>query len=841
MTFVSGISRFLGVGGDRSAQPPRYAGLSDGLVITTDHAEAWYQLETSNTDLLSEEARDAEQDLAAEALSRVLAGQDCHLRVLWAPTDPAEYGRLAGRLFHVGRHEEWARIRMRRLEELELPRRVLLLGVRLTERAGPVAARGRAVAEDAAGLSPAGVPARDLARYDALARRLGRQLEATPWRARPASVELLAWAIARDLYRGAVLPEGDSAAVVSGARLAQLARGRVVPYPDHVRLVDGSGATVAWSAVLAMTAFPEQATSPGAGEWLRVLGEVSYLPDVDDDVETVPLLPVSPEASIRWRVMHRRDAMAAVDDVRKRAREQRISAADGSAGETSLHIQEAEAEMSGLARDMVRQDVTLVHDHPRLVVTSEAGYEDLMARVDAVVGHFGGMGVQVVVGEDEQRELWLETQLGDRLRVDDLGHYRDATALAGTWWWGGAAVGDDDAPVIGYLTGSTPGPVGFDLTAGSARGHGTTTLFAGRSGMGKTVAMMVPLLDSAFHGAWVMALDFKGDMGGLIAAAEYFGLPARLVETTGEHAGQLDLFRLLTGDAAPRATTEVPAQLCLALPGHLRERGAETPIQAASNQVVAEGNPATWRVIEVLRGSRDRLARESGEALYELSRTGLGAPFLGRPDGDRTLLRTEPGLWLVQVPDISLPGPNEPRAEWSVQQRLSVALVHSLLAYGISTASRRDLRALPKIIAVPEVHVLTATPEGAAFLGYVGRVGRSLGAGLALDTQDVTTLAALVGVVEQITAVFGFQLTTPAEQDALAQLLGLPVGPRTRQLLYAIGLDQAHGIRHGHCVYRDWRGRAATVQIDVPDAGLLRMLDTTPKSATVTAAAGVST
>ncbi|BFO23128.1 hypothetical protein SHKM778_95160 (plasmid) [Streptomyces sp. KM77-8] len=162
--------------------------------------------------------------------------------------------------------------------------------------------------------------------------------------------------------------------------------------------------------------------------------------------------------------------------------------------------------------------------------------------------------------------------------------------------------------------------------------------------------MMMSLLDAAFRGSFVLALDFKGDMGGLVAAGRRFGLNAHLVETGAQYAGVADLFTLLTGESAERAQTEVPAQLGIALPQHLRMRGAETPIQSAVNEVIAAGEPRVWKVIEYLRESTDELARETGQALFELAQTGLGAPFMGRATGDNMFMRSEPGIWVVQIP-----------------------------------------------------------------------------------------------------------------------------------------------------------------------------------------------
>ncbi|MEV5374884.1 ATP-binding protein [Streptomyces nondiastaticus] len=831
MKIMKGIARFLGVDGDRSAPPPRYVGLADGLIITETHAEAWYLLGSSNTDLMSEAARDAEQDQASSALARTLAGYDCHLKILWSPLNAEDYRTEAETLFSAGDYAAWADLRVGRLEELELPTRMLLLGVRISERANQAKARGSRGVQDALGIGSTSVSQKELARLDALARRLGRQLETTPWKAQPATVELLAWMIAREQRRGTVLPSPDDKGMITGAKLAQLTRGRVLPYPDHVRVLDQRGETVGWSAILTMDGFPEEMESPGPGEWLRSVAEITYVPELmdDEDAGDITALPVNPEPSVRFKVLHKRDALKQIDEVRRLAKEQRQSAAKHSAGETAQEIEETEETMTSLSRDMKREDVTLLEDHPRLIISSDVSLEDLRSRCDAVIGYYGGVGIEVSVAAEEQRELWLEAQPGDMLRVPDLVHTRTVGAFAGSWFWGGASVGDDTGPVIGYLTGSTPGVVRNDLTGGSERGDATTTAFIGRSGRGKTTAMMLSLLDSGFRGSFVLALDFKGDMGGLVSAGQRYGLNAHLIETGSQFAGVADLFFLLSGESAERAQTEVPAQLGISLPQHLRMRGAETPIQSAVNEIIAEGDPATWKVIERLRQSPDELARETGDALYELSLTGLGAPFMGKPSGS-SLITPTPGIWVVQVPGITLPSPDDSRDDWSVHQRLSVALVHSLLAYGISMAGRKDLRGLRKVVAVPEVHVLTATREGSSFLQYIARVGRALHTALVVDTQDPESLASLTGLVEQMTTVFGFQLTTPEQQDAMAALLDLPKGAHTRQLIQAIGVDVTQEIRHGHCIMRDRRFSSATVQFDVPSLEMLQLLNTTPKA-----------
>lgn len=829
MKVAQRVGTLLGLGGDRSAPPPQYAALADGLILTSTHVEAWFVLANANTDLMSVGDRDAQLDQADNAFGRVLAGYDCHLRVLWSPLRADDYLHEAGSIFTAGDWQAWAEMRVHRLEQMGMDTRHLLLGVRLTDRTGQARQAGARAAREALGTGTPPVSKRELATLSGQMRSLGRRLEMSPWRAEPAPVETLAWMIAREQHRTAPLPAPRDGAI-TGAKIATLTRGRIAPYPDHLRIAGADGTTAAWSTILTMPGFPPALDTPGGGEWLRVLSEITYVPPArEDDEGDVQPVPVSPEASVRFRVLPKRDALRKVDAARKSAKEQRRSASQQSAGEPGRDIEQTEREMEDLKVAISRDGVDLVDDHPRIIVTSTLSLDDLRARVDAVISHYAGADIEVVTGEDEQRELWCEMQPGDQVRVPDVGHTRDVTALSASWFWGGARVGDTDGPIIGYLTGSTPGVVRLDLTAGSDHGDSTTTAFLGRSGQGKSTAVAMCALDAAFRGAFVLILDFKGDLAGVVTAAKSYGLPARLVETTSQFAGSVDLFTLLEGHEA--AQVQVPAQLTIAVPPHLRVRGAETPITRAVNDVIKSGEPSTWKVIEYLRRMDDALGRETGEALYDLAETGLGAPFMGRPAAGTHPLAPDPGVWVVQMPGLSLPDATTHQDDWHSLQRLSVALMHSMLAYGITTSGRRDLRGMRKMLAVPEVHVLTATRQGMAFLSYIARVGRALGTSLVLDTQDAVALSKIVGVVEQLRTVVGFQLTTEAEQDALAQLLGLPANQHTRAMIHAIGRLPSGKLRHGHSIIRDAGFNAATAQWDIPTAELLAMLDTSPKAA----------
>jgi hypothetical protein len=816
---VSRVGRLLGVGAERLMREPQLVAIADGLIVTDVAAEAWFTLSASNTDLMPEDRQDFEQDAAALALAKVLPGYDCHLKIIWSRLDGEVYREEARRIFSAGDVEAVAEMWANRLDSLDLPQRHLLLGVRIAERDSAARASAKNTASGALGIGHTGLDTTELAHLDALTRQLERRLEATPWRARIAPAELLAWAVSRESFRPQPAP--PHLPVVTGASLVRLTQSKMIPHSDHVRLLDARGATAAWVSILAMPAFPEEIVTPGEQEWLRCLSEITYShPESGEDAL------VCPEASVRFSVWRKAQAIKSVDKQRTSAKEQRKSAAEGSAGETFAETEETEAVMDDLRRQMSRDGMTLLEDHPRLVVSSTESLEDLRARCDAVIAHYAGLSIDVVVATEEQRELWLESQIGDMLRVLDLGHIRTTDALAASMWWGGSEAGDDEGPIAGLLTGTTPGVCRIDITAGSARGDATTTAFVGRSGRGKTTSMMLATLIAGLKGSFALMLGFKGDEAGIVRAGQYLGLDSHHVTCGVETPGVADVFRLLPKNDA---VLQVVSQLLIILPERMRDAGIETHLLRAANAIAGHDDPATWRVIDLLKNGDDPLSAEAGQALAELSRTQLGAPLLGQPREGASPLRPEPGLWLVQVPGLTMPQAGTTPRDMTMTERVSLALMRGLIAYALSTSARPDLRNLPKVVAIPEVHVLTGTDDGRRFVDYIARTGRALDTSLAIDTQDPKSLLGLDGVLEAITTVCAYEQSTRVQQDAMAELLRLPISESTRALIHGVGKDARGSIRHGHCIIRDRRDRVATMQWDAPSYELLRALSTNPK------------
>lgn len=787
----------------RQPPPVRPVLITDGLLVTSDAAWAWYVVPTAATDWLGEPQLDAQVDRAGGELARLFGAGDLHLKILWGRLSASDYidsvRRTSSRW--AGNVEAWWGVAASRIDSLALPQRQVLLGVRLASRGEAGLRRAARSVEDAVGAGGSSrVGSRELAGYlsaaDALARRLSRSIFA----ALPAPAELIAWSLSREANRTETwVPTGP---IITGPQLARLLTTQVRPHVDCVELVGPNSRS--WVATLVCSEFGEELEVPG-GEWLLRLGEVDGC---------------SVDFSSRLRILNPQTAIRQAREVEALGKEQMRSASAGRAGEPPLEITETVEAMRQVTRDIARSGMTMLVDDPRWVVAGKSR-DELDAHVDAVIQLYGGMGIDLYRLPFVQRALWLEQLPGDRRRVSDFAHTRPTSTLAGSWFWGGSVVGDE-GPYLGVLTGSTPGLFRLNLLGAAARGDATTTVLVGRSGRGKTTAMMMLALHAAHSDAWVTLLDIKGDCGGLVDQARLNGLPADLVQLGPEYAGVLDPFLYMApGDAK----LEAAAVLLGMLHPH-RRASAEEQITRAVNAVARDAGPALSRVVDRLLHGESDVAREVGAELAELGDNPLAGPVVGRLAPNAVGLGTSRGLRVLQIPGVQLPSAAATDETWTLRQRLSVMVFRSCIGYTQYVGG--SLREMPKVIAIPELHLITRSEDGRAFVDATARLGRALKTNLILDTQVAVDLARLEGVREQATTVVAFEAVTSAEQDAVAELLGLEPSDEIRHRLATLGQAGAEQVAKGHAVVRDWRGRVATVQWDLMTDQIQHTLSTSP-------------
>lgn len=820
---LSSLARAMGVPERLDTHLPHYRVLADGLIVSDDRAQAWFTIAPASSQMLTSEERARQVGSVIAAAQRVLGNRQCQVKILW--------GRLDGETYTPGHAATaWSAARGQGITAWGLAERHVLLGIDIEDRhtAAIVQAIRRAT-EWVAG-DTRSIPKRELASLDKTMRQFARMLQDTPWKARPAPVETLAWMIGRDNQRFDQTPSTEG--TITGARLARLTRGKAVPWPNHIRHYKADGTEAAYSAFLCLTEFPEELDIPGNGEWALTLSHISR-PGITGEADQVPIYA---QGDIRFEIMTSTKALKTVEKVRKSAKEQRREAARSSAEETDLNVAMSENEMETLAAEIRRGRTQLVRTCILLSVT-EASKEALDASVAALQAHYSDLGITADVLADEQKEAWLQGLACDVMRTEDLAHIMDAEGFFGSWFWGGSITGEAEGPAIGHTTGATASLVRLHPTEAPRRGDTSTIAIVGKGGRGKTTTMQLIALDAADEGAWVPLLDLKGDLdnryGGIVACAKEYDIPAEAVAIDGRFSGAADLLRLSSLDEALSAAH---GQLMLLISEALRVRAQPVLMEHISRIIETGEERSTAHLIETMAASGDDTAQRIAAELAAWRNDVYGAAIVGKLDGGEPL-GTGAGIHLIRCPGM-VPVPSSiPASEWSTSQRVQSAVIRGLLAWLTQVGARQNLRGMRKIVCLPEAHLLTATTEGAGFLDRTARMGRAMGQSLVIDTQDTGSIADHDGIMEQLVSVFAFSQDTEAQQTALAQLLGLEPTREARAAVRDVSVDPRTGGKwSGHCYLRDPLRRVASVQVSYPNSRVADLLSTNPDTATEEAA-----
>lgn len=832
LTKATDAVRHLFAGGSkRTHKPVRPACVAPGVIITDHDAWAWLEVPATNSDLMTDAEREAEEKSVRAALT-ALAGFDIHLKILWDEHDSGGY--VASVSGDSGRHSPWAELRAETMEELGLPQRVVLLGVRLSTKM-----RGKTSARKKAKKAHATVSSDQINGAMLEAVRVAQRLPKAPadgkkWGVKLASTERLMWMLSRESDLGTTCVEQE---VVSGAELAQLGRFRVDSLPTCVRVTSQSGER--FSAVLALSEFPE--ISGEGQEWAAMLSDLSVT--VDDGI-----MHAGVELSSRFEVLSTKDASDLTARVRKNALEQVNAASRSEVAEVPQEVLDTLDDTNDIGARLKRGNTSLMHDHTRVIVHA-MDQETLQNKVSTVVQSFGEMGITATLLIDEQMEAWQECQPGEFVRIEDLPQIRETANFVSSWFWQGSAVGEtaSDASVVGFTTGTTCGPVRMDLRKAIDGQHPPVVCLTGVTRYGKTTTALQLMMDALMHPQsrqpWGVITDLKGDINGhgLAALCQEFGLPFSHVELTEHDNGTLDPFVTVHGAGV---VDEATAQLMGLLPTGDARACEGVITHACANVLDTRGSAArSWMVVDEL----DRLAHDVAgtdkatvlrlavDGLRTAQRHGLGRLIVGKPqNGGARKLQATHGLTLITVPGASLPSAKESSDRWDAPQRSSSAALRGIFAWVSSTVQQPAMRASHKVAFFPECHLLTGTQAGRTALERASRMWAAFGVSLLLDTQDAASLTH-AGFREGIGLTFAFGQQARESQRAACELLGLEESDDMCDMVGGLGdsdewqAREGHAIRRGHALVRDRLGRVASVQIVVPPK-ILKLLDTSNRA-----------
>jgi hypothetical protein len=791
--------------------------VADGVEVTDDAVWTWAQIPAGSTYLLEEDDLARATWDTATALGTLLPpGAEYHLKILWSRHTAEDYVSSWDTVASVMAPgaadyiDLGARRITRNSDEGYFRRRIVLLGLKWADdeedstvrRAGRLARRGLR--------TPTATHAEAHQRLDAARPAIERwfnQMSRSALAGRRAPAGVIAWAYARELRRVAITVPDDP--TLSGPVLVDLMHGLIDPTESATYLVvtDTKTGTRRYVSVLvpAVNGFPPSELEIPGGEWLEILTE---LPGV--------------EASVRGINHGQSGSIALIDAGRKITRSQAREAGTHGA-QVPLEILDADDTLNLRRQEVQRRLDVLTTNHARWILdaATPADLDDAVARVQE---RYTGV-IRLELVPHVQDLLWRELLPGDRVRVPEFAQHQPLRTLAGSWFHGGSGVGDATGPYIGANLGSTPGPVQAHIVsrAEADRSRPTTITFTGRSGSGKSTAVMLATLGALAEGAWALLVDPKGDLGGVIEVADrLLGVPVQVVDVLDEQAsGSMDPMRFCpTADLARSLMLDA---LLGALNADDRRRG-ETLLEHAIDTVLRWPHDA-WsaqRVISELQSTpTDRpdseTARELGETLALRARQAHLRAVLGPLAETTQPLMTGRGLVYLGLAGLDLPRHNPDPERWTVAERCSITTFRVALHYALQQS--RTVRQLKKLVALTELHLITGYPEGKAFVEWLARTGRALQTWLLLDTQAAVDLAGLTGLIEQVVTSFAFQASGAAEQDAQAVLLRRPEpGPRLRQMQAGLGT--------GDAIMADRTGRIAPIHWDLMTAWIRDALST---------------
>lgn len=783
----------------------------------TGEVWGWVRLLGRSTDDIPLAQLFQQTDRDATDLSGLIpTGADFHWKI--------QFGRYAGSDYLA---ERWSddltegqkahlAISADRIDDHQLPHRIVLLGVRFDAKArqgdnhGVLAKLSRRIADARNPMRDGAAALR--AAIERVDSWIGVMAE-SGLRARAATKTELAWSLARDVQgEPAWLP--SEADFVGPGEVARLAPSRPEPTDDHITVLSDTGTR--FLRILVPTAgegggFPASGLALPGGEWLKNL----FVAGSEQDRNAPPV-----EVSIRGTNLSAGDAVKKLRSALNAARQQREEAASVGAV-APLAVDKAEEKLEGRIDDVQGGRANMVEDTPTFVVEAPT-LELLNKRTHQVKHHYLGMGISLWEGHCIQDLLYKQLLLGDRTRVSEFVQLRPWTTLAGGWGHGGSTVGSNKprARYLGVNVGSTPEPFRMRFTDASLEGKAGTTVATGTSGAGKSTGVCLALLMEVIWGGWGLLTDFKGDLAGIVPAARMFSVPVTEISTDKVAAGALDPFRYVPD---PREAASFAVDFLMML---FRDppSNAERLVRKAANAVAdrpGKRDRSCHAIIQALLSSEDATARDIGEELADLAADPLARPVAGDPANTTQTLPTGPGLVYLRFADLRWPGTETPRNLWSAGSRLSVMLVQAGFAYATYMAGR--VKGIAKSIALTELHLLTGYDFGRDYVGRLAKIGRALDVHEFLDTQEADEMTRIHGLLDQITTVLAFHVTRAKEAEAQARLMGLEPDA-------AFVAAQTAPIREGErdCLVLDRDGNLGRVAFDYMADEIKEALNTTP-------------
>lgn len=636
----------------------------------------------------------------------------------------------------------------------------------------------------------------------------------------------IAWLIRRGFWRG--IPEEPE------LRPESRPDSTVLEQPDGSLLFRFDRATMARLAEgeidltnprrLAVT--QESRSGPQTG--ITAFGYISDLPDDllfpgSEWVYSLQDLPFPVEVCMRWSALGHDEALGII-----RRKKLEITDQDQhtrTAGEEApLALLDAQEQVTLLEHDLKQRKFPTVLWSVCCAVSGRTERE-VQERIKQLRDHLSAYQISLDVPAGDQMAAFMEAVIAGPRLVTDYIHRIPPEVAASSMYLCTQAVGDRSGPYIGR-TGVQRRPVYIDPSLPPRLNRSASVAFLGSLGGGKSFAAnLLTYLAVVWRGAKALVLDPKGERSGWLAdLPELAGQVEVITLSPSERdSGKLDPFIMLGPEATEDERKET-VNLAVSILSFLANipTGDERflALMRAVNEVSREPEPSMLKVVQRLEsyGLDSPPTAALAHYLQALSELAYANLIFGR--GGETGLSLYSRLNVLQLQAITMPPPGKPREEFSLEELLSVALMHAITAF--ATRFTRQERHVFKIVLMDEAWALLSSTQGRSLVSQLLRTGRAMNNAVYLISQNVADL-----LDERIKNNIGVKFIFRShDQEEISQVLEfLNLEPEEENILAVRGLET------GQALMQDLDGRVGVVHIDGVLPHLAQAFDTRPRVA----------
>lgn len=454
---------------------------------------------------------------------------------------------------------------------------------------------------------------------------------------------------------------------------------------------------------------------------------------------------------------------------------------------------------------------------------SDSDKKRLDEKVGILKDLYSDMGFELQVPSGTQFKLFNEYIPGAGRYETSYIQKLPPKTLAGSMLIGTKNLGDGEGHYIGRM-GQLLQSIYLDASKGPRRNKNGNQVFLGQQGTGKSYGANNILYQTVISGGMALSIDPKGDRTNWdkdLGLGKY----CKVVTLTErkEDQGKLDPFIIYKDDLERAANVAVSV---MSMTRQQMNDDDLTLIMGSVEYAKNKPKPCLTYTIEYFNLKYEEEKDETYKAKYRnlaefylrLKNLTFGSLLFGEGDEETFDLNTR--LTVVQIQNLSLPEIDKPRENYTLNERLSSALLYEIGQFAVKFV-HADRRVF-KMVQLDESWAMLGTDDGKELIKKLLREGRAMNSGLQLITQNTMDLQD-EGIKDHLPLKFIYKSENRQEVLKMLDLLKLPATEENIETI--MNLD--HGV--GECLFQDLDGRIGKIRHHIPYKFLQEAFDTTPK------------